>query len=314
MFRIKKSNNIIAFTILSFVLVVFSCEDDDNLGIPEISVVSGETLDLGDVPAGSSANVTFIVQGAGLDLPITLNVTGNNMSMSKTLFPAANIKNSAQIIFSPSRDDSQVAVSGSIELSSGDTSKIINIIANIIKPEPLPIDTEIYFNDMDFDLDHNTPVTKAILESSHKLNSTVMATYILNKSGNNESRIRVNAQFPKCADGSALQNSGCGNALRIVGETSSVKIGLIGLEADRNYEVSYWIRPGGSSERSLDVTVTGDTEDAYENWGGNDKTKYHNKIRTGVADSDGNFQMTFQYSFNSTGRTISIDDLSVIAK
>ena len=314
MFIIKKSNYAKAFMMLPFILMTFSCDDNDNIITPEISIVSGETIDFGDVPAGSAGTKSFNVRGSGLNLPITLNVSGDRMSITKTLFPAANINNSAEIIFSPSRDQAQVGVNGTIELSSGDISKTINVIANVVEPEPLPVETEIYFNDMEFGLDHNTPATTAILEGSHELHSSVMATYVLNKAGNNESRIRVNAQFPKCADGSALQYSGCGNALRIVGETSSVTVNLIGLEADRNYEVSYWIRPGGSSERSLDVTITGDTEDAYENWGNNDKTKYHNKIRTGIADSDGNFQMTFQYSYNSTGRTISLEDLSVTAK
>ena len=305
MFRIKKSNYAKATMMLAVILMTFSCNDNDNLITPEINIVSGETIDFGDVPAGSSGTKSFNVKGSELNLP---------MSLTKTLFPAANINNSAEIIFSPSRDQAQIGVNGIIELSSGNISKTINVIANVVKPEPLPVETEIYFNDMEFGLDHNTPATTAILAGSHVLHSTVMATYTLNKSGNNETRIRVNAQFPKCADGSALQNSGCGNALRIVGETSSVTINLIGLEADRNYEVSYWIRPGGSSERSIDVTVTGDTEDAYENWGNNDKNKYYNRIRTGIADSDGNFQMTFEYSYNSTGRTISLEDLSVTAK
>ena len=314
MFRIKKSNYAKATMMLAVILMTFSCNDNDNLITPEINIVSGETIDFGDVPAGSSGTKSFNVKGSGLNLPITLNISGDKMSLTKTLFPAANINNSAEIIFSPSRDQAQIGVNGIIELSSGNISKTINVIANVVKPEPLPVETEIYFNDMEFGLDHNTPATTAILAGSHVLHSTVMATYTLNKSGNNETRIRVNAQFPKCADGSALQNSGCGNALRIVGETSSVTINLIGLEADRNYEVSYWIRPGGSSERSIDVTVTGDTEDAYENWGNNDKNKYYNRIRTGIADSDGNFQMTFEYSYNSTGRTISLEDLSVTAK
>ncbi|MEW4923956.1 hypothetical protein [Algibacter sp. 2305UL17-15] len=299
--------NIVLLVVMVFSL--FSCEDKDPV-TQDIELVSGETLDLGDVPAGSSGSGEFVVKGIGLGFPIFLEIEGDNFSLDKDLFPAANINNKGLVTFSPERTATQETVSAVVMLNSKDITKTINVIANIVAPEPLEVGTQVYFNNMEFGLDHGDPISSSDFADSDNTHPTVMAVYDLAPSGNNASRIRTNKTSAMCDDNSI---GDCGNAFRITGNGSVINIALSGLEAGRSYEVSYWVRPDGSSSRSMDVTVTGDTEAAFEDWGGlSDRSFYRKITRTGIADGTGNLEINFEYSSNSTSRTISVDDLKVV--
>lgn len=291
-------------------LLNISCDDKDDETI-SIELVSGATLDLGDVPAGSTGIGSFAVKGIGLNLPIFLEIESDQFSLDKDLFPAANINNTANVLFSPSRTATREPVSTTVMLTSGGRTETINVMANIVKPQPLAIGTQVYFNNMEFGLEHGDPVSSSNFDSSSTIDATVLFTHSVSPSGGDASRVRTNKTSSMCADNSI---GDCGNALRVVGNGTSVTVSLTGLEADRSYEVSYWVRPGGSSDRSLDVTVTGDTAPVFEDWGGfSDRSFYRKVVRTGIADSSGNIEINFEYSGSSTARTISIDDLEVVA-
>lgn len=311
-----KSNNIfVAKALVAFAFIFFtSCKDEVGI-TPDITLVTGETLNLGDVPAGSSVSETFTVQGGGLRQVIYISVANGPFTLDKELFPAANIENTGTVTISTERTTTQGAVTGTIEVSSQGILKTIALTANVVKPAPLPVDTEIYFNDMEFGLDHGSDLVASAFEGTQVVHETATVQYDVSPSGNNSNRIRVNATSSKCEDNSA---GDCGNSMRFTGQGSTVNVTLSGLESDRNYEVSYWVRPGGSSDRSMDVTVTGDVETAFEDWGsgglGGDTGIYTKRIRTGIADASGNLSINFEYSANSTSRTISVEDLRVVSK
>jgi len=292
------------------VILMISC-DDENTMVKDIELVSGDILDLGDVPAGSSGSGVFVVKGIGLEFPMFLDIRGDNFSLDKMLFPAANINNEANVSFSPPRTATRESVSATVNITSKDINKTINVIANIVAPEPLDVNTQVYFNNMEFGLDHGEPINANDFVSSDNKHPTVMAAYSLSPSGGVPSRIKTNKTSSMCSNNSI---GDCGNAFRFTGNGTIAKISLSGLEAERNYEVSYWVRPDGSSSRSMDVTITGDTEEVFEDWGGFSDRNFYRKIeRIGVADGIGSLEINFKYSSNSTSRTISIDDLKVVA-
>ena len=299
-----------AFLILLSYSLTTSCESDDDSNAT--IQVSTEMIDFGDVPAGSGDVREFTVKGEGLEQVIYPSITGEFFTLSTDLLPVANVENSLTVSFAPNMDAIQQPVSATIEIVSGDISQTIAVTANIIEPEGLPVDTEVYFNDMEYGLDHNTPLSASDFEGAQVLHPTVSASYELVPFDGDPSRIRTNGQFPKCEDNTVGDT--CGNAMRIVGLGTRTTISLSGFEPERSYEVSYWVRVGGSSDRSLNVTVTGDTEPAFEDWGGGDSSIYTQVIRNGIADESGDFEISFEYAQDSTGRTISVDDLRIIAK
>ncbi len=301
-------NTFLALLVL-MVFSVISCENKDSIA-QDIELVSGETLDLGDIPAGSSGSGSFTVKGIGLGFPIFLEIEGNNFSLDKNLFPAANINNTANVSFSPELTEAQETVSAVVLINSKGINKIINVTANIVEPEPLEVGTQVYFNNMEFGLEHGDPISSNQFAGSDNTHPTVLVTYDVAPSGNNASRIKTNKTSSMCSDNLI---GDCGNAFRITGNGSIINISLSGLEAGRSYEVSYWVRPDGSSSRSMDVTVTGDTEPAFEDWGGlSDRSFYRKVVRTGIANNTGNLEINFEYSSSSTSRTISVDDLKVV--
>jgi len=303
--------NINKYIILAFytlILSLTSCEKDNSI-TPDILLISGETLDLGDVPAGSTGSGTFTVKGLGLGFPISLEIEGDNFSLEKDLFPAANINNSSVVIFSTEITATQGPVSATVHLSSNNVNKTINVIANIVEPEPLEAGEQVYFNNMEFGLAHEQELTLSDFSNSGYTHPVVMATYELAPQNGNNSYIRTNKTSSMCDD--ALIGD-CGNALRFVGMGTSVAISLSGLESGRSYSVSYWVRPDGSTDRSMDVIVTGDIEPAYEYWGAySDRSFYREVVRTGIADEAGELKINFVFSYSSTSRTISIDNLEV---
>ncbi|PIE78984.1 MAG: hypothetical protein CSA15_05030, partial [Candidatus Delongbacteria bacterium] len=285
-----------------------SCNNEDEI-TQDIELVSGETLDLGDVPAGSSVTGTFTVKGVNLSLPIYLNTSDQALSLNKDFFPAANINNEAEIVFSPEITATQGSYSGSVEITSEDIVKTLNVVANIVEPVALPDDTEVYVNTMEFGLDHGSGISVSDFENADAPHSSVSVTYTLKRHQDKKSRIKVNKTSSKCNDNTV---GDCGNAVRIVGPGTKVTILLSGLEADRSYDVSYWIRPDGSSDRSMDVTVTGDTTSPTEDWGGHDDRSFYTEVtRKGIADESGNLEISFEYTADSKSRTISIDDIRV---
>ncbi len=288
----KTTKYIVLILILTTGLFInLSCNNEDEI-VKDIELVSGETLDLSDVPAGSSVVGAFTVKGVNLSLPIYLKTSDKALSLNKDFFPAANINNKAEVVFSPEKTATQGSYSGSIEITSEEIVKTLNVIANIVEPVGLPDNTEVYVNTMEFGLDHGSGISISDFEKADVLHPSVSVTYTLKRHQGKKSRIKVNKTSSKCND-KAIGD--CGNAVRIVGTGTKITILLSGLEAGRSYGVSYWIRPDGSSDRSMDVTVTGDTTSPTEDWGGySDRSFYREVTRKGVADESGNLKISFE--------------------
>lgn len=283
-----------------------------NVTSTPILTVDPTSIDFGEVEPGSTQSREFILTGSRLTSGVTLLTTGAGLSVDVTSIDEANGDNTITVTFEPADDATEGPYSGSVQITDGGSASVtLSVVAEITEVfTGLPVGTVVYANDMEFGNDHEADAVQSDFEEADETHSTVSVGYTLIPNNDNPNRIRTNKTSSRCADNSI---GDCGNALRFTGNGSTVNIALSGLEAGRSYEVSYWVRPDGSSDRSMDVTVTGDTSDAFEDWGGfTDRGFYREVVRTGVADGSGNLSINFEYSFDSTSRTISIDDLEVV--
>ncbi|MEM8566139.1 MAG: choice-of-anchor D domain-containing protein [Bacteroidota bacterium] len=274
--------------------------------------VDPATIDFGEVAPGSIQSREFTLTGSRLTSGVTLSATGDGLTLDLNSIDEANGDNTITITFEPPEGTAEGPFNGSVNISDGGSAvATVSIVAEITEVfTGLPVGTLVYANDMEFGNDHEADAVVSDFEEADELHPTVAVAYTLIPNNDNPNRIRTNKTSSRCPDNSI---GDCGNALRFTGNGSTVNIALSGLEAGRSYEVSYWVRPDGSSDRSMDVAVTGDTSDAFENWGGfSDRDFYREVVRTGVADGSGNLSINFEYSFDSTTRTISIDDLEVV--
>jgi len=121
----------------------------------------------------------------------------------------------------------------------------------------------------------------------------------------------------------------CGNAFQIAGATTTtgerldpivsatfIEIVLTGLEPSRVYYVKYYVNSQGKSERRIKVTVTGDTsnpDESYESDNNSIIDFYVEKIRAGIADSNGILSVIFANNQGSSSRMTAIDNLSITA-
>lgn len=274
---------------------------------------STASLDFGEVEPGSSQSRDFTLTGARLTTGVTISATGAGLSVVPASLDDANGENTITVTYEPADDAPEGVFNGSIEVSDGaaasETLPVVATVTNVVVG--LPVGTVVYSNAMEFGLDHEADATESDFSNAGMTDPTVSVAYSIMPRNDVTNRIRTNKTSSRCPDNSI---GDCGNAMRFTGMGSTVNIALSGLEAGRSYEVSYWVRPDGSTDRSMDVTVTGDTSPATEDWGGlTDRSFYREETRTGVADSSGNLEINFEFSSDSTSRTISIDDLEVVA-
>ncbi len=271
------------------------------------------SIDFGEVIPGSSQSRDFTLTGARLTTGVTLSANGSGLSVDPAVIDDANGDNTITVTLAPADDAPEGVFNGSIEVSDGTITETLPVVASVTNVViGLPVGTVVYSNDMEFGLDHEADATESDFSNAGMTDPTVSVAYSIMPRNDVTNRIRTNKTSSRCPDNSI---GDCGNAMRFTGMGSTVNIALSGLEAGRSYEVSYWVRPDGSSDRSMDVTVTGDTSPAFENWGGfDDRSFYRQVTRTGVADGSGNLEINFEFSFDNTSRTISIDDLEVVAQ
>ncbi len=325
---------------LSIIPMITACEDDDEIA-PGIILVTGDTVDLGDIPAGSTGQGDFSIQGEGLDLPINLSISGEGFSIGRffqlgttndeniqtsdfgetVLFAAANIVNNGRVLYMPDRSE-RGPVSTTIEINSQGITKTLQVVGNIVEPLPLEEGTVIYTNGFEFGLDDGTAVGNGEIGTDQQVDPTVLAntTIALSTDPDNlgeERDLRSDIQFARCPDNTF--DPPCGEVLELRRVGTTLNIELLGLQPNREYFITYYVLPGGDSSRGLNVTVTGDTTPILNDLGGlgGRSAGYQEFMRTGIPDENGRLNINIVYTNDGTnsgsGRSLAFDDISVVA-
>ncbi|GAA3594167.1 hypothetical protein Q4Q39_06630 [Flavivirga amylovorans] len=315
--------------------ITSSCEDDDSGSSADIEFLAEDeitglenTVDLGDVPLCTTGSLSMIVIGKGMRLPLNVTTTSANLSVNKDIFYAANARNSLFVSFTPENGTPLGATDVGAIVFNGENgfSKSISVTANITEPETLDEGVEIYAHGMDFtiaDPATDKRVTTDIFDRAATVLDGITVQHRVASDpapGRNDDDLRIELETgrARCPDNTA--DSGCGSSIVLATDTgldASFEISFLGLEAGRTYSVSYWVRPGGSSgPRSLNVEVTGNTEDIFEDWSGTNTFGgssgiFTERVRMGIADDDGNLNIKISVADSRDFRTIMVDDVSV---
>lgn len=303
---------------LVLMMAQIACQDDSTE--PASLEVDAPNLDFGEVNAGSSASASLTFKGSNISGFLDLVVSGQGFSLDKNEILIPNIDRQIIVTFAPDENANLGAVSGMLTVTGDEVSLSIPLNATVTEVPGLPAGTVVYRNDFEFGLDQNTKLASTDFEATDSLGDGLVPVYnlvFLNPSSST-ANIRTQARHGLCrADTTAGNDGECGSGFQIVGANSSgntsLTVSLSGLEPDRSYKVIYFVRPNGSSLRSMNVVLSGDLASAEEVYDGADNDFYLAKERNGASDASGNLSLKFEYTASSTSRSITIDGLEVQA-
>ncbi len=335
-----KSSIYVSFLAAILCVSLSSCEDDDS---PEkdIILLTGDVVNLGEVPAGSTGQGDFSVKGQSLTRPITLSIAGEDFSIGRfyqlgttndvniqtsdfgesVLFAAANIVNNGRVLFMPDRSD-RGPVSTTVDITTEGISKTLQVTANVVEPLPLEEGTVVYANGFEFGIEDGTAVGNGEIGIDQQTDPSVIAisTVALSTDPDNlgqERDLRSDDDFARCPDNTF--DPPCGDVLELRRVGTTLNIELLGLEPGRTFTITYYVLPGGNSSRGLNVTVTGDTSPIFDDLGGlgGRSAGYQEFTRTGIPDENGRLNINIVYTNDGTnsggGRSLAFDDISVVA-
>lgn len=325
-----KGSKIVSLLIAAVLLASFtSCDDDDSAEISSAQLsadVAG--IDFGRVLLGSSVTQTVTITGSDIEGFVMLATSNTAFTLSQDDILTPNSPATIEITATFTESDAEGQVNAVLTATAANTSLTIELRATAAVNTGLPVGTEIYSNKFEFGLGHNERLFESDFSNTGVLGDGVEASYSLvfvdeTITTDDRINIRVQGNSGRCEDGTAGSDGLCGSGFIILGtavdETTmetlktSVTFTFTGLEAERNYQFTYHVRPNGSSERAMSVIVPGDATDAFELYVDSDNSVYQEKSRTGTSDVNGEISIKFEYDAESVTRAISIDDLIVTA-
>lgn len=127
---------------------------------------SASSIDVGTIASdGSSVQTSVTIQGANLSKAVSLRVTGNGFSLSKSSLSASQVNNgTAVIVYYNNSSQGPASATGSLIISSDEVSKTIELTAAKAAPSASPVLTSPTISSLDLGTiaSDGTSVSKSI--------------------------------------------------------------------------------------------------------------------------------------------------------
>lgn len=297
---------------------------------PSVITTSISEVTMGDVPAGTSDSKTVTVEGQYIPGTVDVSVTGGGFSVSPSSFAVGNGTHDLIVTFEAAASAEPGPVTGEVVFSYGaGLTSTLPVSANItlLPPMALPDGTVIYQNDFEFPNApaDDTPFTVTDLEGlSTTLYEGVSASYAMTVATIADDPdfegAYMETSFAMCvatiSDGEADRGE-CGISIGLAQLGTQVTVSLSGLpKLEADYTVTFWARPGATSEREM-ITSFGGTDFilAFNSSGGAAyaREKYYKFEIKGSSDVNGNLEFMFGNNTDNKFRGIDFDNIEIVA-
>lgn len=292
-----------------------------------------DVIDMGGILFGTTESKTVTIEGQFIpDGTVDISTTGTGFSVSPASFAVGNGSHDITVTYAASPTASAGEVTGEVVFSFGDgLTSTIPVVAEItlVPPTPLPDATVVYSSDFDFATSPSDgdPLTVADLEGlTPTLHSGVSVSYAVASATIAEDPAFVGATietgFSMCVAtingaGDEADRGACESSLGLAQQGSAVTISISGLpQLEANYTVSFWVSPGGNTDREMVTSFGGTDYSLLLNGPGGDvyaREKYYKFEIQGASDEDGNLEFEFGNNTDNEFRGIDFDNVEIVA-
>ena len=141
---------------------------------------SDSSIDVGTIASdGSSVQSSVTIQGANLSKAVSLRVTGNGFSLSKSSLSASQVNNgTAVIVYYNNSSQGPASATGSLVISSDEVSKTIELTASKAAPAASPVLTSPTISSLDLGTiaSDGTSVNKTVTVRGENITKPITVT------------------------------------------------------------------------------------------------------------------------------------------